>query len=193
MRHDLLSFGNRKLPKTTAVFNMGPAMQCPAARAGLCRIEPGKCYCLKAERMYAECAAYRMRQAEYWKNTPLINRIHDCAETLEKKRKPVTAFRFNVSGDFGSLRDISDIAEIAGNFSNIRFYAYTARTDLMQKIEPGTLPENLTILISNAHVPGFDTFTAVHGFTNKRGVVQCKGNCRICNICTIRKPAPVKA
>ena len=63
----LVQFGNNKLPKTTVIFNMGPAKECPANALGLCELgKTGKCYAMKAERLYPQVLPYRIRQKNYW-------------------------------------------------------------------------------------------------------------------------------
>ena len=66
----LCSTGNHKIPKTTAIFNMGSAKDCPSAELGLCKaVVDGKsfCYAKKAEYLYPAVLPYRRRQEEFWK------------------------------------------------------------------------------------------------------------------------------
>ena len=73
----LVKAGNKKLPKTTAIFNMGSATDCPALKKGMCqafaRNPQGKmklvCYAKKAEvQYYTMVLPYRRRQEKYWKD-----------------------------------------------------------------------------------------------------------------------------
>ena len=61
---ELLSFGNLKVGKDTAIFNMTPAFRCPSEELGLCSIAK-ICYAKKAERMYPQVTPYREKQEEY--------------------------------------------------------------------------------------------------------------------------------
>ena len=64
----LIQFGNHKLPKSIAIFNMGPAMECPSLNMGLCQAYVGDkcvCYAMKAEIQYCKTVPpYRTRQAQ---------------------------------------------------------------------------------------------------------------------------------
>ena len=49
---NLFTFGNLKLPKTTMIFNMGEAINCPSRHICVACNTPGlMCYAEKAERM----------------------------------------------------------------------------------------------------------------------------------------------
>ena len=64
-----ISIGNKKLPKTTAIFNMGAATDCPSLELGLCQAFVGEklvCYAMKAESgLYPDVLPYRRRQESF--------------------------------------------------------------------------------------------------------------------------------
>jgi hypothetical protein len=55
--------GNRKIPKSTAIFNMSSALNCPSKKLGLCKAasQGAKCYARKAEILYPQVLPYRER------------------------------------------------------------------------------------------------------------------------------------
>lgn len=128
---NLLQFGNTKLPKSTAIFNMGPAKNCPSAKLGLCELST-KCYALKAERLYKQVLPYRMRQAKYWLNVSAETFAYEFLESIARKKTKVTHLRFNESGDFYTQECYNKAEKIARILSRhgIKCYTYTHRTDL---------------------------------------------------------------
>ena len=179
--------GNKKLPKTTWIFNSGTATNCPSRKLGLCQCSD-KCYAMKAERQYKNVLPYRQAQTE-------VTREVDAADfagmlLIASKRKRVNIlnkFRFNESGDFYSQKQLNWFAALCGKLkrAGIVSYGYTARTDL-----------DLTLLIKNAFVnvsndlnkwtdTGANRFKAVKAYTDKN--LKCAGDCRICSICSKAK------
>ena len=57
--------GNRKIGRDTIILNMGMGAECPSALLGMCELAPkklggnGKCYDLKATRMYPTSYAFK--------------------------------------------------------------------------------------------------------------------------------------
>jgi len=136
MKNNLFSFGNNKLPKTTAIFNMTSAHKCPSLERGLCQAQidgKNKCYAFKAERMYPAVLPYRTRQAEFWANCTALDFVVKFIESIQGKRIGITALRFNEAGDFRGQADIvkaEKIAEILFKEYGITVYCYTSRSDL---------------------------------------------------------------
>ena len=66
---NLIATGNKKLPTTTAIFNMGSATDCPSLKKGLCTAVTEKkvtCYALRPENFRPLVLPYRRRQEKYW-------------------------------------------------------------------------------------------------------------------------------
>lgn len=190
-----LSLGNTKLPITTAIFNMTTAHKCPSNELGLCEFglngqgnTKGKCYALKAERMYKTSLAFRTRQSEYWKTTDINDIIIDISIALQTgKGKNVTAIRFNESGDFTSLQCIQKLMDIAEAFPHIQIYTYTHRKDLMKKVNTA-FPKNLTINLSYKNDSKvFNTFILDSEYPKDKKVISCPGLCDHCKICQNQK------
>jgi hypothetical protein len=130
--------GNRKVPKTTAIFNMGSATDCPSKALGLCAaINAGvKCYAEVAEYLYPQPLQYRRRQEQFWKNVTAeqfalqFMAINSCF-----LRKPFDSLRFSESGDFWSQDCVDKVETIARILKpyGIVTYGYTSRSDLSYK------------------------------------------------------------
>ena len=55
------TIGNKKLPKTTYILNVGTALDCPSEKLGLCDVAK-ECYAKKAERIYPQVEPFRQHQ-----------------------------------------------------------------------------------------------------------------------------------
>ena len=179
------SFGNTKLPKSTAIFNMTPASYCPADRLNKCALlKSNRCYAKKSERLYPQVLPFRSNQALFWNRcTP-----KEFVEKLlkERGRKNIKLLRFNEAGDFGSQKDVQKAATIARLLKahGIGTYCYTARNDLNF-----TRRKDLVVTGSNFMVD--NQFTVVYNKKDLKGIV-CPSNCRICNICSKRDRKTIK-
>ena len=176
--------GNKKLPKSTYIINMGSATDCPSKKLGLCQC-PDKCYALAAERQYPDCKPFRERQREVF-NTVSAKDIA-AALILASKRSglyKMTHLRFSEAGDFETQSDVVKLAEVCRIVSatGVSVYGYTARTDL----DLSSLLKVATVNVSNDagdHVDnGANRFKAVETYTNT--LPKCAGDCRICSLCS---------
>ena len=181
-----VSFGNRKLPDTTAIWNCGAAHDCPSKPLGLCQVGK-RCYALNTERYMTNALPFRRRQHKIMRTISPSLIAEGILKRCQSREKKVTLFRFGQSGDFYDQKDIETTVVICALLSRngIECYGFTARTDL-----------DLKSLLKVAHV----------GVSNDKGgwqerganrfkVVQvpsgdhliCAEDCTICNICsTIR-------
>jgi hypothetical protein len=136
---DLIKGGNKKLPKTTAIFNMSSTYECSSLKLGMCQAvikEKGKnklvCYARKAEIQYPNVKPYRRRQEKFWKNTDATTWATQFLFLNALKRKPFDKVRFNEAGDFHTQECVDKVEEIAKilNKYGVKVYCYTARKDL---------------------------------------------------------------
>lgn len=171
-----VSFGNSKLPKTTMIFNMGAAHDCPSDALGLC--ENSKiCYAKAAERQYHKtCPSYRRRQESIWKKYSAEQLAEAFLKIIRAKRIKVDAFRFNESGDFWSQDCVDKLSFIAGDLKGdfgIITYGYTARKDL------DFFATTFHVLGSNFLLDGeFRTVDHPSGYHP-----ICLGDCKKCTLC----------
>lgn len=132
----MLKFGNHKLDKKIAIFNMGTAQDCPSKKLGLCAtVNKGiNCYARNPEIQYKEHVLnYRNRQNEFWRTHTEQEIIDYFSSIISRKRTKTTYFRYNEASDFHTQQDISKLSGISKALKdkyNIITYGYTARSDL---------------------------------------------------------------
>jgi hypothetical protein len=185
---DLLTPGNLKLPKTTAIFNCSSATDCISMKMGLCAAcKAGvKCYALKAETTKRPFVLpFRRRQQAYWERISAEAFSLHFLTLNAFKVIPFTKLRINESGDFydqKALNKAERIANLLGKFK-IKVYCYTSRSDLSFE---GC--KNLIVYGSGFIKPGIAGIFQI--IKNKKDKPKqwsiCGGNCRICNWCQIR-------
>ena len=191
MLKKLIQSGNHKLPKTTAIFNMASATDCPSLKAGLCSAvdENGKvfCYAVKAERGYRpDVLPYRRRQEKFWLSISAEEFANQFIAINARKRKPFTALRLNEAGDFHSQGCVTKAEKIAQLLKpyEVRVYAYTARKDLSYK--------KIDQLVVNGSGWTKDNITNDFKIVNKDGsglpdgYKLCPMDCSICNRCLVK-------
>ena len=187
----LLSTGNNKLPRITAIFNMSSAHNCPSLKRGLCRAyaKDGRhvCYARKAETtMYAAVEPHRESQMKFWLSTTAEDFSWQFLLINALKEVPYTALRMNEAGDFHSQDCVDKAERIATILSGygIKVYGYTARSDLdYSKVK------HMIISGSGFQKKGIaNVFMMVEDveWNRPRGWGICNGNCRTCNRCQVR-------
>lgn len=184
----LVSTGNTKLPRTTCIFNMSSATDCPARKLGLCKAEAMgiKCYALKGEYEYRpNVLPYRRQQGKYWKSVTAKQFVSQFILMNALKEVPYTKIRLNEAGDFHSQKCVDKAEEIAKMLRRfgIRVYCYTSRDDL-------NFSKCRHLIVSGS---GFmkegisNEFRIVYDLKDKpKGYGVCSGDCRVCNRCTMR-------
>jgi hypothetical protein len=183
----LFSFGNTKLPKNIAIFNMSPASLCISNQLGLCQLNnPKKCYALKAERMYKQVLPYRMRQMEFWKKSTPDEFV--AVLLKESGKRGIKFLRFNEAGDFADQADISKANEIAIRLAvtNIGTYCYTARKDLDFSNATGLVVNGSGFIVDNNFMVGYNNAELDKCIGPKNSFV-CVQDCSICHLCTKKR------
>lgn len=125
---DYVSFGNNKIAKHVAIFNMNSATDCPNADSENCQVPWESCYAHKAENMYKQTLPYRRRQEYLWDCLDADTFAKAFLELVERKRNDVSTIRLSEAGDFRHRGDIikaNRIAEIVGR-EGIDVYTYSA-------------------------------------------------------------------
>jgi len=186
----LISKGNMKLPKTTAIFNMGAAHDCPSLNKRLCQaFIKGKCVCyaMKAEYSYRpNVLPYRRRQEKYWKQITAEEFVNQFLQINNRKRNPYQAIRLNEAGDFWSQSCVNKAEKIAKMLKpyGVKVYCYTARKDLNF-----SECKNIVINGSGFHKKGIrGIFVMVTDVKDKpKGYGVCCGDCRVCKRCIVGK------
>ena len=183
----LLRYGNHKLPKTTAIFNLNSAKDCPAAKLNLCAvINKGiPCYARKTEICrsmgYDMVVKYRRRQEKYWDKHSAVDIAEKIINILQNKRVKVDKFRFNESGDFKTQKDVRKMSVIAKKLKdamNITSYGYTSRSDL-------DFTKAQFLVKGSEHTKGNNGRVQIleKGESVPKGYYLCPGSCKKCNMC----------
>jgi hypothetical protein len=187
----LIQAGNKKLPRSTAIFNMSSTYECSSLKLGYCQAvikENGKnklvCYARKAEKMYPQVLPYRRRQEKFWKETSAIEWATQFLFINALKRKPFEKIRFNEAGDFHDQSCVDKVEEIAKILAKygVRVYCYTARKDLdysnvkhfvinASGFEHKDLSNDFRMVKSESEVPD--------------GYQICGQDCNVCSRCSV--------
>ena len=184
----LISTGNTKLPRTTAIFNMGSAHDCPSLKKGLCQaFINGKCVCyaMKSEYSYHPgVLPYRRRQEKYWKTIKAETFVNEFTAMNDRKRNSFTALRLNESGDFWSQKCVDKAEKIARLLKEdgVITYCYTARKDL-----DFSKCKNIVISGSGFKKKGIrgNFLFVIKASDAPKGFGVCPGDCRGCVRCLI--------
>lgn len=180
-----LQFGNTKLPKSTMIFNMGPAHNCPSDKLGLCQCSK-ECYAKKAERQYkTTCPQYRQRQADIWLSWSAERFISAFLE-IAANRPNVDKLRFNESGDFYSQSCINKLQAISAALDSVDIttYGYTARHDLQFN--------ETTFVVRGSGLP-INGISYVAVKTPSGNHFVCPGSCKTCSACLSKKVAVIES
>jgi len=117
-----LSFGNRKISKNTAIFNMNSATDCPNAKTkengesetGMCQVPWKDCYAHRAEDGLSPEALDKHRRQQYlWDNVDAVTFAKALKHCFKRKKRDIIAVRFSESGDFRHRGDIIKVNRIA--------------------------------------------------------------------------------
>lgn len=90
-----VSYGNKKLPKSTAIFNLPAGSTCPMRTEFCARF----CYAKKAERIYPQVSPSRERNLALSRQAEFVGIM---VEFIGKNQSKIKAFRIHESGDFYS-------------------------------------------------------------------------------------------
>lgn len=188
----LIAFGNRKLPATTAIFNIGSATTCPSKALGMCALVD-KCYAMKAERQYPRAKPYRDRQLSYWNAVTAEQFCHEFDAVKKRKKVKVNALRINESGDFYTQNDVDKLELIARYMKciGVKTYVYTARRDLdfskcvHLNVLGSFVTAEQTISAFIGVVGAKEHAKKMRGFYKKTAV--CPADCKKCTLCQVAK------
>jgi len=188
----LITFGNTKLPKTTAVFNMSPALTCASDSLGLCE-HSQICYAKKAEKMYKQVLPHRHKQSQFWLNHSALEFSEMFNEIYQRKRIKPKLLRLNESGDFFTQSCVDKAEKIATILRRypVFTYTYTARTDLsFDGCKNLVINGSGFMPLSKGKFYG-NMFKIVDQFSGRNK--KCKANCNICNLCTVNRNYTIEA
>lgn len=148
------SLGNRKLPSTTAIFNLPEIETCPG-RTALCE---KICYAVKASKMYKNVAPHRLSNYAWVNNyldTPTGWMLlgDELAARIQKLPAKVNTVRIHEAGDFFTEDYVTAWLDAASQCPDIQFYAYTRSYEIVNRAVidwdiDTRLPSNFILLAS---------------------------------------------
>lgn len=164
--------GNKKLPKSILIFNMGPAHGCPSDELGFCKVAK-VCYAKKAERTWPVVKSYRERQKKFWLSCSVDTFVR---EVLRFRK--IKYFRFNESGDFFSQKCVDKAEKIARKLKKhgITTYTYTARRDL-------DFSNCRELVVNGSGFMVHNNFSVQSKEEWENAEVKCSQDCSICKLC----------
>ncbi len=177
-----VAFGNNKLDKNIAIFNMNSATDCPSEKLGLCEL-CDICYAKKAEVQYPAVLPYRRRQESYWDSCTAEQFVSELLEKAtykvgaKKGTLKIDTLRVSESGDFKGQDDVDKLDKIANLLkeSCINTYCYTARKDL-------DFSKAKSVTVNGSGFMVHNTFKAFNK-GDVTGRFICRGDCGPCTLC----------
>lgn len=95
---------------------------------------------------------------------------------MSRKRKPFEIVRIHQSGEFEKAEEVDGWSDLARKHPETKFYVYTKAYDLVvPKLLDGTIPSNLTVLISIWHSYGMSEYEMVKSLPNVKAFVVDDG------------------
>jgi hypothetical protein len=184
------SMGNKKIGNDTMIINISSAKDCEAGKMGFCPLfENGKCYAMKAERLYPQVLPYRIEQKRIFDKLSAYEIANQIIAINDRKRNKIKYLRFNESGDFKGQNDVWKVNIIAEMLKehNIKVYTYTHRKDL----DFSNLCDNLTINSSWKDKKIHNRFLSyktniidrIMKIKKNKKIIRCIGDCSKCHAC----------
>ena len=185
-----ITFGNKKLPKTTGIYNIGTWFLCPGRLEGYCELHQ-ECYA-KCREVMGSVIQSRLNNYYYWKN----NKAETIAEficysiKLEiLKGNKVNLLRFNEVGELEDQEDLNKMVKVSNivyNNTGVKSYTYTHNRNLNFDIDR----PNLTICGSGFMID--NRFTVVKPedykkYVDTHNAIECLQNCGDCGSICARK------
>ena len=185
-----ITFGNKKLPKTTAIYNLGTWFLCPGRLEG---------YCELAETCYAKCRevmgnviSSRLNNYYFWKNNDaerIAAFIVYSIKAEQLKGNKVNLLRFNEVGEIENQEELEKMIKISNivyTVTGVKSYTYTHNRNLNFNINR----PNLTICGSGFMID--NCFTVVkpedyRQYVQDHNCIECPQNCEYCNTICSRK------
>lgn len=183
-----ISFGNKKLPKTTAIYNTGCWFLCPGRLEGYCELHE-VCYA-KCREIMGNVIQSRLNNYYFWKSNSadkIAMFISYSIETEKLKGNKVNLLRFNEVGELENQEDLDKMVKVSNivyNNTGVRSYTYTHNKNLNYNIER----PNLTICGSGFMID--NCFTVVKPedykeYVDANNCIECPQNCGDCgSICS---------
>ena len=183
-----IRFGNKKLPKTTAIYNIGTWFLCPGRLEGFCELSEA-CYA-KCREVMGSVTQSRLNNYYFWKcnSAEKIAMFISYSIMAEKmKGNPVNLLRFNEVGELENQEDLEKMIKISNivyDNTGVKSYTYTHNRNLNFNINR----PNLTICGSGFMID--NKFSVIKPENYKEYIdthkcIECPQKCELCSsICS---------
>lgn len=181
-----VSFGNKKLPKTTLIWNLPRKITCPG-KTDFC---DKFCYATKAERLYPSVLPSRTQNL---KDSVQDNFEFRITGVLWKNNNKFDTVRIHESGDFYNQKYLDKWFLIASVNKSKIFYAYTRsfELDFSQKPDNFVLIASFDITTSEKDKALYQEkkqyFDNTFSIVDKKEIATCIQDCTLCNKCWTEK------
>lgn len=185
-----ITFGNKKLPKTTAIYNIGTWFLCPGRLEGFCELST-ECYA-KSREVMGSVNKSRLNNYLFWKinNAEKIAMFISYSIMAERmKGNEINLLRFNEVGEIENQEDLEKMVKISNivyDNTGVKSYTYTHNRNLNFDVPRA----NLTICGSGFMVD--NRFTVVKPedykeYVNNTNCIECQQKCELCGSICSRK------
>lgn len=190
----VITYGNAKLPKTTAIINLGSWFNCPGRKDGFCELCK-VCYDKYPEVMYKERIRSRIENEIYWRGLTAEELAKEISEELIEHNKHTKKYKVNLIrfGEVGDLRDQKDLekliklSDLIYNHTGIKSYVYTHNNKLNFNQErkhltingSGFMVDNEYKVLLKSKIK--EEFKNLFDLNNKR---ECICDCNNCSYCS---------
>lgn len=183
-----IAFGNKKLPKTTAIYNIGTWFLCEGRLKGFCELHE-VCYA-KCREIMGSTIKSRLNNYYFWKTNDaktIAMFIVYSIKAESMKGDKINLLRFNEVGEFENQEDLvkmRDVSNIVYEQTGVKSYTYTHNRDLDFSIDRPHLTINGSGFIID------NQFTVIPPLEYKEYVeshncFECLQKCEMCNsICS---------
>ena len=190
-----IAFGNKKLPKSTAIFNLGTWFLCPGRLEGYCELST-VCYA-KCREIMGNVIQSRLNNHYFWKsNSAETIAMFICysIKTEQLKGNKINLLRFNEVGEIEDQQELEKMVKVSNIVylkTGVQSYTYTHNRALNFNIER----PNLTINGSGFMVD--NCFTVVKPenykeYIDTHNAIECQQNCGDCgSICAHKLGAEI--
>ena len=187
-----ITFGNKKVPKTTAIANTTSWFLCPGRLKSFCELRE-VCYDKCREVMGSVCKS-RLNHDLWWRlndaNTIAQFYIYSIqAENMKRdENEKINLFRFQEVGDFRTIEDLTkmiDVSNLIYDALKINSYTYTHNRDL-----PYHTVNRPHLTINGSGFMIDNKFTVVppsefERYVEEHNCFACPQKCELCNsICS---------
>ena len=185
-----IAFGNKKLPKTTGIYNIGTWFLCPGRLEGYCELHQ-ECYA-KCREVMGNVISSRLNNYLFWKTNDAekIAMFISYSIMAEKmKGNEVNLLRFNEVGEIEDQEDLVKMVKVSNIIfekTGVKSYTYTHNRGLNFDIDR----PNLTVNGSGFMVD--NCFTVVKPedykeYVNTHECIECPQKCELCGSICARK------